>query len=43
MFVNNIAEPEACMAKSYVLDEVIGLVAEFMAEEYEPLHRKVWT
>lgn len=42
-FVNNMARPEACMAKSYVLDEAIGLVAEFMAEEYEPLHRKVWT
>ena len=42
-YVNNMARLEACMAKSYVLDEAIGLVAEFMAEEYEPLHRKVWT
>lgn len=31
------------MAKSYVLDEAIGLEAQFMAEEYEPLHFKVRT
>lgn len=31
------------MAESHVLGEAIGLVAEFMAEEYEPLHRKVWS
>ena len=42
-YMNNMARPEAYMVKSYVLDEVIGLVEEFMAEEYEPLHCKVWT
>lgn len=40
-YVNNMARPEACMAKSYVLEEGIGLVAEFMTD-YEPLHRKMW-
>ena len=41
-FVNNMARPESCMAKLYVFDKAIGLVAEFMSEEYEPLHRKIW-
>ena len=35
-YVNNMARPKACMMKSYVLDEAIRLVAEFMVEEYEP-------
>lgn len=42
-YVSNTARPEACMTKSYVLDEIIGLVAEFMAKKYEPLYRKIWT
>ena len=43
MYVNNMAKLEASMTKSYVLDEAIGLVAEFMAEKYNPLHCKTWT
>ena len=42
VYVKYMSKPEACMAKLYVLNEAIGLVANFMAEEYEPLHRKVW-
>lgn len=41
-YVSNMARPEACMAKSHVLEEAIGLVTEFMTD-YEPLHRNVWT
>lgn len=40
-YVNNMARPKACMAKSYVLEEAIGLMAEFMTD-FEPLHRKIW-
>ena len=40
-YVNNMARPEACMAKSHVLEEAIGLVKEFMTD-YEPLHRSAW-
>ena len=38
-----VEELELCMAKLHVLEKTIGLVAEFMAEKYEPLYRKVWT
>ena len=41
-YVNNMARPEARMAKAHVLGEAIELVVEFMAEEYEPLHCKLW-
>lgn len=41
-YVSNMARPEACMAKSHVLEEAIGLVSEFMTD-FEPRHRKVWT
>lgn len=42
-YVNNMARREACMAKLYLLEKEIGLIAVFIAKEYEPIHRKVCT
>jgi hypothetical protein len=42
MYVNNMVRPEACTAKSHMLEEAIGLVSEFMTQKYEPVHDKVW-